>query len=205
METPVLTPESNQASDLRELRVTEVRGPNVVQIRRAVLRFGGETTWNELMSKVSVPCRLRFERPMSLYEWVEECHFTELSQAYLHLSGRDDIGRAGASAAQEEFTTLHRWMLKMMTPGFLISSLPRFFAHYHRGGRVVVDDVGPGHARISLWADGFFPEWFSQGMTAWTQRAMELTGAQGVFVVYEAPPASGPEYCRHVYRLAWRA
>ncbi len=187
------------------VRVAEVRGPNVVQIQRAVLRRGGQVAWDELLSSVSPPCRSAFAGAIGLYDWVPEPHFTELSRAYFKWSGREDVAKAGGSAAEEEFTTLHRWMLKMMTPGFLISSLPRFFSLYVRGGRVVVDEAGLGHARISLWAEGFFPEWYSQGLKAWTQRALELTGAVGVLVDYEAPAKSGPEGCRHIYRMNWKA
>ena len=96
-------------------------------------------------------------------------------------------------------------MLKMMNPGFLLASFPKFFAHYTRGGCVVVDESGPGHAQISVWVDGFFPEWYSPGLTSWTQRALELTGAQGVFVEYQAPQGTGLESCRHIYRLTWQA
>lgn len=205
MNTPMLHLKPLQESCQENIRVTEVRGPNVVQIRKVVVRHGGEEAWNELLSQVSEPCRTQFEKPLGLYDWVKETHFTELSKAYIHWSGRHDAGKAGQAAAQEEFTTLHRWMLKMMTPGFLLASIPKFFAHYTRGGCVVVDESGPGYAHISVWVDGFFPEWFSPGLTSWTQRALELTGAQDVAVEHQAPPDTGPESCRHGYRLAWRA
>jgi hypothetical protein len=205
MTTTMLSQRRIQESCRENLRVTEVRGPNVVQLRKAVVKHGGERAWNELLAQVSEPCRSQFSKPLGLYDWVEERLFTELSKAYIRWSGRHDAGKAGQAAAQEEFTTLHRWMLKMMNPGFLLASFPKFFAHYTRGGRVVVDESGPGHGQISVWVDGFFPEWYSPGLTSWTQRALELTGAQGVSVEYQAPPDAGPESCRHIYRLAWRA
>ncbi|MBL0209808.1 MAG: hypothetical protein IPQ13_02675 [Holophagaceae bacterium] len=205
MDTATLNPKPIPESGQESARVTEVRGPNIVQIRKVVLRHGGEEAWKALLARVSGPCRAQFEKPLGLYDWVQERHFTELSQAYILWSGRHDAGKAGQAAAQEEFTTLHRWMLKMMTPGFLLASIPRFFAHYTKGGCVVVDESGPGHAQISVWADGFFPEWYSPGLTSWTQRALELTGAQGVQVEYQEPMDAGPESCRHIYRLSWQA
>jgi len=205
MNTATLNLKPLQESCQESVRVTGVRGPNVVQIRKAVVRHGGEGAWNELLSHVSQPCRTQFEKPLGLYDWVEERHFTELSKAYIRWSGRHDAGKAGQAAAQEEFTMLHRWMLRLMTPGFLLSSIPKFFAHYNRGGCVVVDESNPDHAQISVWVDGFFEEWYSPGLTSWTQRALELTGAQAVSVEYEAPPSTGPESCRHIYRLRWRS
>ena len=204
MTTAMLHLKPFQESCRESVRVTEVRGPNVIQIRKAVVRHSGEEAWKELLSQVSGPCREQFEKPLGLYDWVEEGHFTELSKAYIRWSGRHDASKAGQAAAQEEFTTLHRWMLKMMNPGFFLASIPKFFAHYNRGGSVVVDESGPGHAQISVWVDGFFPEWFSPGLTSWTQRAMELTGAKGVYVEYQEPLGPGPESYRHIYRLTWQ-
>ena len=205
MNTATLPLKPLQDSCQVDAHVTEVRGPNVVQLRKVVMRHGGESAWNELLSRVSEPCRSAFERPLSLYDWVEERHFTELSQAYILWSGRHDAGKAGQAAAQEEFTTLHRWMLRLMTPGFLLASIPKFFAHYNRGGHVAVDESRPGHAQISVWADGFFAEWYSPGLTSWTQRALELTGAKDVEVVYQPQSALGNEPCRHIYHLTWQA
>lgn len=205
MSTATLPMKSTLEPSTRDARVTEVRGPNVVQIRKAVVRHGGEEAWAELLSRVSPACGACFEKPLGLYDWVGERQFTELSLAYARWSGRQDAGKAGMAAAQEEFTTLHRWMLKMMSPKFLLASLPRLFSHYTRGGRVEVDESGPGYAQVSVWVEGFFPEWFSPGLTGWTQTAMELTGAKGVIITYQAPPDTGPECFRHIYHLAWQA
>lgn len=176
-----------------------------MQIHRVVVHHGGERAWQELLAQVSQPCRQQFEKPPGLYDLVKESHFTELSKAYIRWSGCHDASKAGQAAAQEEFTTLHRWMLRMMTPGFLLASLPKFFALYVRGGCVVVDESEAGQAQISVWADAFSPEWYSPGLTSWTKKAMELTGAKGVRVEYQAPPGTGPESCHHIYRLAWQA
>ncbi len=190
---------------LQQMRITEARGPNVVQIQRAVLRRGGEVAWTDLLGLVSEPCRLRFQKPLSLYEWVDTASFTELSLAYMRWAQRDDSSKAGRAAAKEELMTLHRWMLRMMTPNFLINSLPRLFAHYHRGGIVTVNELGAGHAHMTLWSQGMYPEWYHPGLTTWLQTALELTGAEGVLVDYETPGAEGIEACRHNYRLAWKA
>lgn len=205
MNTSTLDLKPLQESCHENVRVTEVRGPNVVQIRKVVVRHGGEEAWNVLLTQVSEACRAQFEKPIGLYDWVEERHFSELSKAYIVWTGRHDADKAGQAAAQEEFTTLHRWMLRLMTPGFLLANIPKFFAHYTRGGCVVVDESGPGSAQISVWVDGFFPEWFSPGLTSWTQRAMELTGAKSVRVDHQPPLTPGPDAFRHIYRLTWQA
>lgn len=189
-------------------QITEIRGPSVLQIRRAVFKQGGEAAWNHLLATVSEPTRERFQRPLTLYEWVDIGQFTELSLAYRSWSQRDDIFNSGRAAAREELTTLHRWMLRMMTPEFLINSLPRMFAHYIRGGRIVVDELGSGHAHLSLWSEGVFPEWYHPGITGWLESALEITGASGVVVNYKRTGPErieGTEAPRHSYRLAWRA
>ena len=193
---------------LHPFQITGIRGPNVLQIRRAVLRHGGEAAWEDLLAQVSEPCRQRFLRPMSLYEWVEEALFTELSLAYMSWSHRDDAFKSGQAAAREELTTLHRWMLNMMTPDFLINNMPRLFAHYIRGAVMGVDELSPGHAHLTLLSQGMYPEWYHLGITGWLQAALELTGANGVVVDYENTKpegAEGAEAFRHCYRLEWKA
>lgn len=190
--------------DQTRLEIRALRGPTAIQIQRTVLRRGGQLALEALLSTVSEPCRARFGRPLGLYEWIDAPLVSELTQAYMRWSGRDDNFRGGAAAAREELTVIHRWMLRLMSPGFLVQNLPRIYGYYAQGGLVTVDQVGRGGADISLWAGGFFPAWYDPGLTGWLHGALELTGAQEVSVRYQAP-RPGPEALRHRYLLGWRA
>lgn len=183
--------------------ITELRGPMTGQIRKAVLREEGESGWKALLAKVSEPCRRTFSKPLGMYEWIPAEHSKELSLAYL--AGRDPsyTYRRGIEAATEQITVVNQWMLKLMSPSLLLQNMPRFFDFYYRGGRVVVDHLGPGTALLSLWADAFYQEWYEHGLRGWFEAALGLTGAKHVTVKYHSPDGEGLLAFRHVYEVHW--
>ena len=187
------------------VRIAAVRGPMTRQIRETLTREGGEEAWQALLAKVSEPCRQQFSRPIGMYEWVPAELSCELSQAFLAGTDPDFTYRRGVASAKEQITVLNRWLMRMMTPAFLLQNTPRLFRHYYSGGRVVLDDLAPGEAHLSVWADAFYPVWYETGLCGWVHGALELTGAREVEVRYEAPSGEGLLAFRHRYHASWRS
>lgn len=185
--------------------ITELRGPMTRQVRDAVVREGGETAWQGLLAKVSEPCRQTFAKPIGLYEWIPAAHSKELSLAYLATADPAYTYRRGLESAREQLTVVNRWLLRLMSPGFLLQNMPRLFAFYYRGGQVVVDRLEAGSARVSLWADAFYPAWYERGLPGWLTGALELTGAKGVSIRYLPPEGGGLLAFRHGYEIRWLA
>jgi len=189
---------------LEHLRITAVRGPMTRQVRNEVLRAGGEEAWLSLLESVSPECRAHFLGSIGLYEWVSADLSHELSQAYLARSDGEFTRRRGEDAALEQITTLNRWILRVMTPRFLVDSIPRIYGFYYRGGHAAVDRLSDSDAELSLWAVGFYPGWYQRGLTAWLETALTLTRASRVRVVYAAPTGEGLEAHRHRYMVSWQ-
>ncbi|HJW08865.1 MAG TPA: TIGR02265 family protein [Holophagaceae bacterium] len=187
------------------VRIAAVRGPMTRQIRENVQRQGGEAAWQAMLAKVSRQCRECFAKPIGLYEWIPAELSSELSQAYMADADPEFTRRRGVDSARELITSINRWMLRLMTPSFLLENTPRMFSHYYMGGRVVLDQLGEGEARLSLWAEGFYPIWYEKGISGWLQGALELTGARGVEVAYEAPSGEGLLAFRHHYHVRWNS
>jgi hypothetical protein len=185
--------------------ITELRGPMTRQVREAALRQGGEAAWEALLASVSEACRATFSKPIGLYEWIPAEHSKELSLAFMATVDPEYTRRRGRESAEELITVVNRWMLRLMSPGFLLQNMPRMFAFYYRGGRVVVDRLDAGSARVSLWADAFYPAWYELGLTGWLEGALALTGAREVEVAYQAPCGEGLEAFRHGYEIRWKA
>ncbi len=183
--------------------IRELRGPMTRQVRDAVLREGGEAAWESLLAQVSEPCRLTFAKPIGLYEWIPAEHSKELSLAYLATADPAYTYRRGQESAREQLTVVNRWILRLMSPGFLLQNMPRLFAFYYRGGQVVVDRLESGSARVSLWSDAFYPAWYERGLPGWLTGALELTGAKGVTVHYLPPEGEGLLAFRHGYEIRW--
>ncbi len=191
---------------LDAVRVKRIRGPNVGLARRWFMKREGERGWQAFLSTLSEPCRAVFSEHIGMYEWVDEAHYTEVTRGFSVHTRDHDPFRAGEVAAREELTTLNRWILRVLSPSFLISNLPRLWAFYMDGGAVHVERLEPGSCSLSVYAIGFVPEVFHPGLSGWISAGLALTGAQDVRVDYLGPSegAEGLEGCRHHFELVWR-
>ena len=188
---------------LEDLRVSHVRGPVTQQIRQAVLRAGGQPAWESLLAQVSEPCRKLFLSPIGSYEWVDADLAAEMNTAFLSLKGLEWIHARGRSAAREQLLMVHRWLIKLASPEFLLNNTPRILSLYYRGCRGAVSRVGAGEATLNLWAHGYYPEWFSHGLVGWLQGALELSGAKDLRILHQSPTGHGLDSVCHRYRVTW--
>ncbi len=188
---------------LADLRITQVRGPMTRQVREAFLAEGGEAGWEAFLARVSEPCRRRFAKPVGTWEWVEAELAAELSEACIAEKGPAFIFERGADAARVQLLDLNTWLLKLLSPGMLLSNTPRMFRHYYRGGHPALDLVAKHEASMSLWATGYYGAWYELGLTGWLRSALTLAGAHGVEVVHEPPSGEGLEAHRHRDRVRW--
>ena len=190
--------------DPAALRITHVRGPVTRQVRDAVLMEGGESAWRALLDQVSPECRAVFSQDIGLYEWIEARHSAELSLAYLSQGDPAFTERRSEAAVQEVLTRLNRWVLRMLSTTFLVNAFPKLFGLYYRGGKVIVDSVGDSSALISLWAEGLYPAWYSQGLPAVLRTGLEAAGAKSVSVNHAPPMGEGLLALRHQYEVHWK-
>jgi hypothetical protein len=187
-------------------RLRRIRGPNVGLARRWFLKREGEAGWQAFLATLSPECREVFSQPLGMYEWVEEAHYTEVCRAFLAHAQHHDAFRAGEVSAWQGLTTVNRWILKVLSPSFLISNLPRIWGFYVDGGALHIERLEPGLSQLSLYARGFVPEVFHPGLSGWIHAALTLTGARDLRIHYTPPdPDSGElEGCRHHFELTWR-
>ena len=185
--------------------ITELRGPMTRQVRDAVMKAGGAAAWEALLAKVSEPCRLTFSKPIGLYEWIPAEHSKELSLAFMATAGPDYTYQRGVASAKEQLTVVNRWILRLISPGFLLQNMPRIFAFNYRGGQVVIDRAGPGSASVSLWADAFYTLWYEHGLPGWLMGALALAGAKDISIRYVPPEGEGLLAFRHGYEIRWQA
>jgi len=189
---------------LEDFRITHVRGPVTQQIRQAVLRAGGQPAWESLLTQVSEPCRKLFLSPIGSYEWVDADLAAEMNTAFLTLKGVEWLNSRGQDAAREHLLTVHRWLLKLASPEFLLNNTPRILSLYYRGCKGAVEHAGAGETNLKLWARGYFPEFFSHSLVGWLQSALELTGAKDLHIQHEPPTGQGLDSVCHRYHVTWK-
>lgn len=187
-----------------DLVITHERGQLVLQLRTVVERTRGPEGWDQLLDSVSEPCRRAFREPVGVFEWVDARLATELSRAFYQDSLLERTVERGREAAREQLTTINKWMLRFLSPGFLLSNFPRFFRFYFKGGEVQVEYEGGCTALIHVWAIGLYPEYWEAGARGWMEEAFRMTGCCEVGVRHEPPSGEGLEACHHRYHLSWR-
>ena len=67
-----------------------------------------------------------------------------------------------------------------------------------------MEAVGDSHALISLWAEGFYPAWYSRGPPAVLRTGLEAAGAKQVTVSHIPPEGEGFLAFRHQYEVHWK-
>jgi len=191
---------------MEQVRVRRLRGPNTGLAWRWFQKRGGEPMWRTFLSTLSGPCQAAFLRSPGLYEWVDESLYAEMSQAFVAQARDHDAHLAGEVAARAGLTTINQWILRVLSPSFLISNLPRLWSFYHEGGAVHIERLEDRVAMVSLYAEGCVPEYFHPGLSGWIRSALDLTGAEGVEIDYTPPEAgqAGLEGCRHHFAIRWR-
>jgi hypothetical protein len=190
-EAPEPTPEE---AAVTHLRATLLRG-----LHKDTLRRGGEGAWLKLVSTLSPEGRSLFRELPGSLTWVPVERVNELAIAYADfILGHGHPGLGGATA-EDQFTVVHAWLLKLLNPGLLVRQIPMIFGVEYRGGVVRIDFSEPGRAQLSAWVTGLFPEWYTHATPRWLTRGLELSGGRRCAVVHH-PPESGH---RHVYELSW--
>ena len=184
---------------LETATVTHLRASLLRGLHKDTLRRGGEAAWARMVEDLSPATRGTFLRMPGSLAWLEVAQVNELVAAYLALKRGQDAGLGGLTA-EDQFTVVHAWLLKLLNPGLLVRQVPAIFRLDYRGGLVCLDHAEAGHAELSAWVVGLFPEWYSQAAPQWLKRALELSGARACEVLHH-PPRTG---CRHRFELSWK-
>ncbi|MBL0313101.1 MAG: hypothetical protein IPP78_10395 [Holophagaceae bacterium] len=123
--------------------------------------------------------------------------------AFLKVKGPEWIYSRGKKAAREQLLAVHRWLIKLASPEFLLTNAPRILGLYYRGCKGAVKHVGAGEATLKLWAHGYYPEWYSHGLVGWLHGALELSGAKDLRIYHQPPSGHGLDSVCHRYHLTW--
>ena len=182
-----------------EATITHIRASLLRGLHKDMARRGG-TAWDDLVDGLSPMGRETFRQMPGSFTWLETARVNELVTAHTALAGEAAAVERIRVTADEQLTVVHAWILKLLNPKTLIHQGPTIFKFNYRGGVVRLDGVVEGHARLSIWALGLFPEWYTHSVPQWLKRALELTGGGSCEVAHE-PPAEG---FRHRYELTWK-
>ncbi len=114
------------------------------------------------------------------------------------LKGARDTGRFAADRA---LRGVYKLFLKLGSPEFIVSRIPRLFEYYYRPGKVVIASMAKGRAVFLL---PNFPEYagvWETRMAGYVERALEISGVAKVDV--KVLKASGSDMPNIEVEFTW--
>jgi len=106
-------------------------------------------------------------------EWYRQLHLAMHSACRMVGGGPELSWRLGREAAQDEFSGVYRYLLKVLAPETLVAQVPRAFGMYFKGGTVKMTQGRRGHGVLE------FDGWHGFDRGIW---ADVIGGAEGILI-----------------------
>jgi len=196
MESPAIPPPVSE----EEARVTHMRASMARMVRASVAGTIDLKAWAELVATLEPEARALAEADLELPDWVPIEAITAWINAFAKAHAALPRGR---SIADQLLEHAHPWIQRALDPALAVEALPRLFQHYHKGGVVRLDEVGPDRAVLDLWAFVPYPGWHDLLLPSVLRRALERCGAEAVQVRILPEGPEAPSF-HHRYELTWR-
>lgn len=193
-------PRSQPPPSPEESRATHVRAAVLRGLQVVAEKKGGPGAWEALLDTLPEAARDVFREGLGSTRWIEIRHLNALVAAHEARFGTAVAGERAIAAVREQLRGAHPGILDVLDPTSLVAQAPTLYRLNYRGGRVDVDELGTGHAILSVFADGLFPGWYTIACPTWICGALDLAGAKDIAYVHH-PPVDGN---RHRYELRWR-
>ena len=130
--------------------------------------------------------------------------FPRLLRAMEDELGRGDLALVtdrGAWAAVHDMTTLHKVLLKLVTPAWLIDKGTRIWPSFHTTGRWELERKGDAAARAVLHELGVVDEAMCATLKGWILGLLALSGVKDARVEHGECRVRGAGAC--VYDIDW--
>jgi hypothetical protein len=129
------------------------RGSSFRGLLRAIEHRYGAATAERVLEELDgeAGSSLRFGQVIAV-GWYPAIWYSELYASVERVLGGMP-GRAaelGYQAVRDDFSTIHRMAVAMLTPEMLVPHAPRFLGFYYRGGQISAQLLGENRAEIAL-------------------------------------------------------
>lgn len=136
--------------------------------------------------------------------WYPLAPFPRLLRAMEEELGRGDltlVTERGTWAAIHDMKTVHKLLLKVLTPSWVVQKAMRLWPSFHTSGRWEAAREDERHARAVLHDLGVVDEAMCATLKGWIIGLLTLAGARHPAVEHVACRAHGAPAC--VYQVAW--
>lgn len=189
-----LPPPSAEEARVTHFRASLLRGMQLTSELR-----DGDGGWERLVRSLPEATGAVLRQGLDSWRWIETEHVNVLALAHEARFGAATVSERALAAVREQLKGSHPGILAFLDPREIVEQTPTIFRFYYRGGCAVLDEVGPGRALVSVFAEGLFPSWYSISCPTWLCGAVSLAGASKAEFRHH-PPVEG---IQHRYELCW--
>jgi hypothetical protein len=178
------------------------KGLSIVAVRDYVLQHHGREAWASVLAAlprddadiVSAALGVGWY-PLALYARLLRAVDQQLGQGDLRA-----IRPITRFEAERDLPTIHRLLLKMVNPVFVVEKMAELWPRYHSTGQLRIERRGDRAVDATL-ADWSSDEALCVGFQAYCERAIELAGARDVRIAHSICRARGGAVC--FFRVKW--
>lgn len=164
----------------------KVTGKLLVHLRAYAVKSHGEEVWQSVVSQLPAGDQQVLNQPLISGIWYPAGVWNRALDLYLS-QNYANVGRAMTTLAQyiaaQDLSTIFKLILKLGSPEFVLSRTDSLYNRYFDTGTWTPKKVGDRHWHCTLQAprnEDVAPNQLTctEGICAWNQRALELTGAR---------------------------
>ena len=165
----------------------------------------GPTAKERVLARLSAEDRTALGNMLLAIQWYPLAPFPRLLRAMEAELGRGDltlVTERGAWAAVQDMKTVHKVLLKFVTPQWVIDKGMRLWPNFHTSGRWEVKREGDKAASAILHDLGVVDEAMCATLKGWIQGLLQLAGVKNASVSHTECRARGGATC--VYQASWK-
>lgn len=182
----------------------KTKGVGFVNVKSFTRARYGDAGWDAALERMSPADR---EELMSIIPmgWYSLPLYARLIRVIDGLHGFGDLALVrdlGRFEAEKDLTTIHRVLLRLANPAFIVEKAGEMWRRYHDTGTWTIKRESPTRVSGTLDGWGCVDEALCKEAAAYMARSLELVGARGVVLEHPLCRATGAERCFFLAR--WR-
>jgi len=167
-------------------------------------RFGVPAK-ERVLARLSDEDRATLGRVMLPIQWYPLAPFPRLLRAMEAELGRGDfalVTERGSWAAINDMRTVHKVLLKLVTPQWVIEKGTKLWPNFHTSGRWESRREGDTGARATLYDLGVVDEAMCATLKGWMFGLLSLAGIKRATIEHDECRALGATAC--VFKVSWK-
>jgi hypothetical protein len=183
-------------------RAPSKKGLSFVAARDYVLQKKGREAWASVLTALPREDADAVNAVVGV-GWYPLALYARLLRAVDQQLGAGDlraIPPIGRFEAERDLPTIHRLLLKMVNPSYVVDKMAELWPRYHSTGELRIERRGDRAVDATL-ADWASDEALCLGFQSYCQRALELAGARDVRIAHSSCRARGADLC--FFRVKW--